>query len=241
MNPSVLRYRTGGLGLRALPLVVALVVACGGSPDQADGTGAHPASTAATTTVPSTTTSAPTTVTTQATTTSSTPAVDAVAAVQDGLAAAGSSYRFTSVVVIGDEVNTTITGVVDGTSFSSTIVTADAVVDYIKTGEGEWVRGADQQWVVLDEPSPAGDPLASLREPLAAEVVRADGSILEIVATYPGPVLGSDAAEAPVTLVIDNGVVRAIRYDVMVGGSPTRVDTELSDFGAVEPITAPEV
>jgi hypothetical protein len=161
--------------------------------------------------------------------------------VRDALAAAGSSYRFTSVVVIGDQVNTTITGVVDGTSFSSTIVTADATVDYIKTDEGEWVRGDDQQWVVLDEPSPVSDPLAPLRDPIGAEVVRADGSILEIVATYPGSILGSEAAEAPVTLVIDGGLVRAIRYDVMVGGSPTRVDTELSDFGTVEPITAPEV
>lgn len=237
---DVRRRGFDGRILAAVFLVIS--VACGSSD-------APPASTiaAATTAAPTTTqtTDPPTTTSTEAEDTTTTTAevadVDAGPILAAALDAVGTRYRYTSTVTTDGQVTSTVTGVIDGESFSAVIETADTSVEYRKTPDGEWTLGSDGVWVALDEPAPVSNPIAPLRNPTDVEVVAETDSRVDLLATYPGSVLGIDAETITITYVVVEGVVAEIAYETTIGSAAVVVLTEITDVGTVDPISSPDI
>jgi hypothetical protein len=217
--------------IRALPLLSLLMLAaCAGSSGATTPTVAATTTTtseAAATTSPSTTI-APT----------STTAVEPAAVVADSLAASRPNYRFTSIVLVGEQTVTTMTGVVDGESVSAEIATGTSEVSYVRTPEGEWVTGPDGDWVALEGEPPVGAPLDALSD--AGGLTLESGNATRGVFTG---VLGPAAASAQgieFTITVEDGYVSEIRYQVDTGGEQGEVVTTLSDFGSAGAVTKPE-
>ncbi|HSJ84900.1 MAG TPA: hypothetical protein VLA91_13915 [Acidimicrobiia bacterium] len=142
--------RRGG-AKRFLPVVLVLAGGCtsaAGEQTTAPETGAA--------TIGPTTTEATTTRPTEFAAT--TAAVDPAVVVGESLSASGSNYRFSSVVLVGEETLTSITGVVDGTSVGAEITTGTGVVSYVRTPAGEWVTEADGTWALLEGEAPVSAP-----------------------------------------------------------------------------------
>jgi hypothetical protein len=189
--------------------------------------------------VPSSTTTttavAPTTTSTIVTTTEP---IDPARVVADGLAASSANYRFSSVVLVGEETLTSIMGVVDGEAVSAQIATGTSEVSYVRTPEGEWVTGADGEWVELEGEPPVGAPLAALSD--AGDFVLESGDASQAVITgVLGPAAGS-AQGIPFTLTVEGGQVTEIRYEVDTGGEIAQVVTTLSEFGSAGTVAKPE-
>lgn len=218
---------------RVLPvLAIVLVVACTGEP--VDETSSSPA-TAPATSAP-TMSEAGTTTTTDATTT--TQPADAVSLVGDSLAATSANYRFSSVVLVGEQTLTTITGNVDGGSVAAEISTGSGAVSYVRTPDGEWVTGADGEWVPLEGEPPVSPPLAALVDAndLRLESGDATGGVLTgLLGPAAGPAQG-----VPFSLTIQNGLVTEIRYQVESSAGPAQVITTLTDIGVAGTVSAPE-
>ena len=66
-------------------------------------------------------------------------------------------------VLVGEQILTTISGVVDGNSVAAEIGTGSGEVSYVRTPEGEWVTGADGEWVEPDGEPPGSGSLSSTR------------------------------------------------------------------------------
>jgi hypothetical protein len=189
--------------------------------------------------VESTTTSTTVAVTstTPAETTTTVP-VDPVAVVSESLSASSSNYRFTSVVLVGEQTLTSISGIVDGNSVAAEIATGATEVSYIRTPGGEWVTTADGEWVALEGEPPVAPPLAALVD--AGDLVLESGDATQGVFTG---VLGAAAGPAqgiPFSLTVESGVVSEIRYQVDTGGELAQVITTLSDIGAAGTVSPPE-
>jgi hypothetical protein len=164
--------------------------------------------------------------------------IDANAVVTDSLAASSANYRFTSVVLVGEQTLTTMSGLVDGDSVSAEIATGTSEVSYIKTPEGEWVTGPDGDWVALEGEPPVGAPLDALTD--AGGLVLESGNANRGVFTgVLGPAAGS-AEGLTFTITVQDGHVTEIRYQVDTGGELGDVVTTLSDFGAAGTVTKPE-
>lgn len=190
--------------------------------------------------VPSTTTS--TTVATASTTSAvatTTVPVDPVAAVAESIEASSSNYRFTSLVLVGEETLTTISGIVDGSSVAAEIITGSTEVSYVRTSDGEWVTGDGGEWVELEGEPPVAPPLAALAD--AGDLVLESGDGARGVFTG---MLGAAAGPAqgiPFSLTVENGVVTEIRYQVDTGGGElAQVITTFSDIGAAGIVSPPE-
>lgn len=221
----------GGPRTRAFPAVFVLLVAC------ASNTGVDSTTTPALVESTITSTTVAATSTTTAETTTTVP-VDPVAVVSESLAASSFNYRFTSVVLVGEQTLTSISGIVDGNSVAAEIATGSTEVSYIRTPDGEWVTTADGEWVALEGEPPVAPPLAALVD--AGDLVLESGDGDQGVFTgVLGPAAGP-AQGIPFSLTIENGVVTEIRYQVDTGGELAQVITTLSDIGAAGTVSPPE-
>ena len=218
----------GGPVLRILPTVLLVIAGC--STNQGFG------STTTSAAAPSTSTASPGTSTTTAETTTRV-AIDPVAVLGDSLAASSANYRFTSMVLVGEQTVTTISGVVDGNSVAADIGTGSSEVSYVRTPEGEWVTGAVGEWVALDGEPPVDPPLAALVDAGGLILQSGDGTTGVITGTL-GPAAGS-AQGLPFTMTIEQGLIVEIRYDVDTGGENAQVITTLSEIGAAGSVGAP--
>ena len=220
------RQPRGGPIKWALPPLLALVVAC-------STTGA----------VVSTTTLSPTTsITTVATTlapTSTTEAVDVGTVFAEALAATSPNYRFQSVVTVAAQPVTTIQGVVDGESVAASITAGTSEVSYVRTPEGEWVTGPDDEWSVLEGEAPAGAPLSSLTDVTELTLDSAANDTTVILATL-GPAAGP-AAGTRVAITVTGGLVTAISYQAQSGADVAEVITTVTEVGSAGTVEAPAV
>ncbi len=211
----------------ALRPLLALVVACSTTGGVATST-----SLVATTTTVATTSTAPAT-------TTSTQAIDVAGEFAAALAATSPNYRFESVVTVGDQVVTTIAGVVDGESVAATITTGTSEVSYVRTPEGEWVTGPDDEWAVLEGEAPAGAPLAGLTDASDFALESSNAGLLAVLATL-GPAAGP-VAGTRVTITLTDGQVTQIRYQAQSGSDLADVTTTITEVGSAGTVEAPAV
>jgi hypothetical protein len=193
--------------------------------------------------VVTTTSLAPTTSSTAApstlASTSSTQAIDASAVFAEALAATSPNYRFQSVVTVADQTVTTIEGVVDGESVSASISAGTSEVAYVRTPEGEWVTGADDEWSVLEGEAPAGAPLSGLTDVTEITLESATSESLVIAATL-GPAAGP-AAGTRAAITMTGGLVTEIRYQAQSGADIAEVITTVTEAGSAGVVEAPAV
>lgn len=223
--------RRGGSKSRFLPAIVVIVVGC------ATNTGVEPTTTVVAIESTTTSTIIAATSTTSAETTTTAP-IDAAAVVAASLAASSANYRFTSVVLVGEQILTTISGVVDGNSVAADIGTGSGEVSYVRTPEGEWITGTDGKWVELDGEPPAAPPLGALVDAGGLVVESGDGST-GIFTGMLGPAAGA-AQGLAFTLTVEGGLVTEIRYEADTGGEMAQVITTLGDIGSAGTVSAPD-
>lgn len=230
---KLMANRRRGGSLRALPFLAALLLASCTADTGVGSTSSVPeAVTTTTTALP-----APTTTSTLAPTTTTVP-VDPVATVSGALAASGANYRFTSMVLVGEQTLTSISGVVDDTAVAARIETGASELSYVRTAEGEWVTGPDGEWVILEGEPPVAAPLGALTD--AEQLTLESGGAEQGVFTgVLGPAAGP-AQGVPFSLTIENGVVAEIRYEVDTGGEIAQVITTFSEIGTAGTVTRPE-
>jgi hypothetical protein len=224
--------RRGGPIARALPLVVVLTLAACATDADAQAT-----STTSLTSTGATTIIQEGTPTTAAPSTTTLP-LDPMVTVSEALEASGANYRFTSVVLVGEDTLTSIGGVVDGNSVSAQIETGASELSYVRTADGEWVTGPEGEWVILEGEPPVSPPLGAMTD--AGQLTLESGDAQRGVFTG---VLGAAAGPAqgvPFSLTIDGGVVSEIRYEVDTGGETAQVITTFSDIGNAGTVTKPE-
>lgn len=205
---------------------MALVVACSATGAAVTTTNPTPPSTSTTTT----TTTAPT---------STTQAIDVGAVFAEALAATSPNYRFQSVVTVADQTVTTIQGVVDGESVAASITAGTSEVAYVRTPEGEWVTGPDDEWSVLEGEAPAGAPLSGLTDVTELTLESAVGESMVIVATL-GPAAGP-AAGTRAAITMTGGLVTEIRYQAQFGADIAEVVTIVTEAGSAGVVEAPAV
>jgi hypothetical protein len=206
-----------------------IVAGCSGEADPLPTSAAVTSSTSSTTS----TTVAATTTTSEVTTT-----VNPVVTVGESLAASSANYRFTSLILVGEQTLTTIEGVVDGNSVAAAIGTGTGEVSYIRTADGEWVTGADGEWVALEGEPPVTPPLGALVDAGDLALVSGNGTTGVFTGVL-GPAAGT-AQGLPFTLTVEAGLVTEIRYEVDTGGELAQVITTLSEIGSAGSVTAPE-
>jgi len=220
------RQPRGGPTKWALQPLLALVVAC--STTGAVVTSTTPAPT------PSSTTNAATIAPT-----STAQAIDVGAVLGEALAATSPNYRFQSVVTVADQTVTTIQGVVDGESVAASITAGSSEVAYVRTREGEWVTGPDDEWSVLEGEAPAGAPLSGLTDVTELTLELAESELMVILAT-----LGSAAGPAAgtrVAITVTGGLVTAISYQAQSGADIAEVTTTVTEIGSAGTVEAPTV
>lgn len=222
----------GGRAKRVLPFLLCLTLAACGSAEGGQGTSP---TTTSTTVPPTNATAAPST--TSPPSPSTTQPVDAATALVDALAATEQNYRFVSSVSVDETVVTTIEGMVDGASVQATIATGDSNLSYVRTGEGEWTREPDGEWVRLEGDTPVEQPLAPLREPQEVELVDRSAETLSVRGRL-GPGAGN-AAGVEFTATITDGLVTEIAYQAENGGQTATVSTRLSEIGSAGSVEAP--
>jgi hypothetical protein len=196
---------------------------------------------------PPSTTVAPTVVTTvaaPAATTAPPPtpstalAVDAASVLAGSLASSGANYRYASVVSLGEQPVTNISGVVDQGSVAAEITTADRTVSYIRTPAGEWVTTEDGSWVRLEgEIPPATPPLNALSDSTELRLESGDAASGVLIGTL-GPSAGA-AQGLNFRLTITNGLVSQISYNVPTEAGEATVTTTLSDIGMAGVVAPP--
>lgn len=213
----------------ALPVIL-IVAACTG------GTQVQPSTTSVA--IATSSTSAPVTTSSTVGTATTTAPLDPVAVVGESLAASSANYRFTSVVLVGEQTLTTINGTVDGTSVSAEVTTGSSELSYIRTPDGEWVTGPDGDWVQLEGEPPVGPPLGALVDATNLVLESGDGGRGVFTGTL-GPAAG-DAEGVSFSLTVEGGLVSEIRYEVDTGGETAQVITTFSDIGAAGTVSPPE-
>jgi hypothetical protein len=171
--------------------------------------------------------------------TSTTQAIDVGAVFAEALAATSPNYRFQSVVTVADQTVTTIQGVVDGESVAASITAGTSEVAYVRTPEGEWVTGPDEEWSVLEGEAPAGAPLSGLTDVTELTLESAAGELLVIVATL-GPAAGP-AAGTRAAITMTGGLVTEIRYQAQSGADIAEVITIVTEAGSAGVVEAPAV
>jgi hypothetical protein len=170
---------------------------------------------------------------------STTVPVDVHAIFQQALAASSANYRFQSEVSVGDTPVTTIQGIVDGESVAADVTAGTSQVSYIRTPEGEWVTGPDEEWSALEGEAPVGPPLIGLSDVTGLELESTEGNSRVLLATL-GPAAGP-AAGAKVTMVLVGGLISEIRYQAPSGADIATVVTTVTDVGTAGTVTPPEI
>ncbi len=165
--------------------------------------------------------------------------VDVHAVFQQSLGLTSVNYRFQSVVSVNDTQVTTIQGVVDGESVAATVAAGTSEVSYIRTPDGEWVTGPDEEWSVLEGEAPVGAPLVGLSDVTGLALESTEGNSRVLLATL-GPAAGP-AAGAKVTITLVGGMISEIRYQAASGSDTATVVTLVTDVGSAGTVTAPAV
>jgi len=142
------------------------------------------------------------------------------------------------VVIIGEDALTTISGIVDGNTVAAEIGTGTGEVSYVRTPEGEWVTGADGEWVALEGEPPVAPPLDALAGAGSLTLESGDAT-WGVFTGVLGPAAGT-AQGIPFSLTIEGNQVTEIRYQVDTGGAVGQVITTFSDFGGAGEVTPPE-
>lgn len=166
-----------------------------------------------------------------------TPAIDAPALFDQSLAATSPNYRFHSLVQVGEVPLTDIRGSVDGESVAADVTTGTSTISYVRTPEGEWVTGPDEEWAGLDGEPPAGAPLDGLAGAGSIELVGTDGDRVFLSA-----VLGEAAGPAsgiPVTVTVVGGLIARVEYQLQSGPDLATVTTDISEVGSAGSIASP--
>lgn len=158
---------------------------------------------------------------------------------RNGLVASSHNYRFESTVVVGDQVVTSITGVVDGDSIAAEVTAGDTVVSYIRTGEGEWLTDTEGQWVEVDGEPPAAPPLALLADARSFEEVSAEQGTTTLTGTM-GEAAGA-AAGIPFTVIIIDELITQIQYRAETEGGTAVVATTFTEIGSAGDVTPPDI
>ena len=223
-HTAIGQWRGGPIKWALRPLL-ALVVAC-----STTGAGVTTSSVAATTSSSSTTTTIATT---------TTRAIDAEGVLGEALAATSPNYRFQSLVTVGGQTITTIQGVVDGESVAASITAGNSEVSYVRTPDGEWVTGPEDEWSVLEGEAPAGAPLAGLTDVSDLAVESGDGALMVILATL-GSVAGPGAGTR-VAITVKQGLITEIRYQAQSDADTAEVVTSVSEVGSAGTVEAPAV
>lgn len=213
-----------------LPLLLLIVAACSG---ESAGSSTSDAVTSQPVT-PATTTPAPTTAPEQTTTT-----LGPADMFNNGLTASIANYRFESTVAAGDQVITSISGVVDSDAISADISAGDRVVSYVRTGEGEWLTDSEGDWVAVEGEPPVAPPLGLLTDATSFEEVSVDQGTVVLTGTL-GPAAGA-AGGIPFTVTIVDGLISQIQYQAETGGETAVVTTTFTEIGTAGGITPPEI
>lgn len=158
---------------------------------------------------------------------------------RNGLAASSSNYRFESTVAVGDQVITSITGVVDDDSIAADITAGDTVVSYVRTSEGEWLTDTEGEWVEVDGEPPAAPPLALLADASSFEEVAGEQGTTTLTGTM-GEAAGA-AAGIPFTVTVTSGLITQIQYQAETEGGTAVVTTTFTEIGTAGGVTPPEV
>jgi hypothetical protein len=154
------------------------------------------------------------------------------------VAASGANYRYASVVSLGEQPVTNITGIVDQGSVAAEITTADRTVSYIRTAAGEWVTAEDGSWVPLEgEIPPSTPPLNALSDSTELRLESGD-AISGVLTGILGPAAGT-AQGMPFRLTFTNGLVSEISYTVPTQAGDATVTTTLSDIGLAGVVAPP--
>ncbi len=165
------------------------------------------------------------------------PAIDVAAVFAGALAATSPNYAFQSLVTVGEQTVTTIQGVVDGESVAASIMAGTSQVDYVRTPEGEWVTGPDDEWSVLEGEAPAGAPLSGLADVTDLALEAAGNELFVVLATL-GPAAGP-AAGTRVAITVSGGLVTEIRYQAQSGADTAEVTTTVTNIGTAGTVAAP--
>jgi hypothetical protein len=169
------------------------------------------------------------------------PPVDARQALVAAIGATQSDYRYQTTVTVGDAITTEVVGSVAGGARQSTITSDGRVVEYLQTGYSRWVMGPTDRWVITRDDPDASPPLDALAGPAAVGVDLAAGGDLVVDATYPGEALGVPGVDqVEVEVVISDGLVSNVRYEVPAGERTAEVVTVISDVGGVGVISTPD-
>ena len=208
-----------------LTLALALTGCAGDGASDVSTSSSHAATSTSTSPAPSTSAAA------------TTQPIDVHAVFQQALGLTSANYRFQSVVSIGDTQVTTIHGVVDGESVAATVAAGTSEVSYIRTPEGEWVTGPDEEWSVLEGEAPVGAPLIGLSDVTGLALESAAGNSRVLLATL-GPAAGP-AAGARVTITLVGGMIAEIRYQAPSGSDTATVVTLVTEVGSTGTVAAP--
>jgi hypothetical protein len=169
--------------------------------------------------------------------------VDARAALVAAIDATRDDYRYETTVTIDDAVTTQVQGSVAGGVRQSTIIADGRVIEYLQTRYERWVMGPAKRWVLTRNDPQRPALLDALTGP--SEVGDADvaaGGDLVVDATYPGAALGVPGLEkVDVEVVISDGLVRHLRYEIPSGHRTAEVMTVISGVGEVGVISAPDL
>jgi hypothetical protein len=218
--------------LLIVPLLTVVVGACAPASGQD-----LPSSTVTTSSQGVATSSAQATTTTAPSSTTTTSQVDAATMLGDSLSATSQNYRFSSVVLVGEDTLTTIDGVVDGQEVAAEVSTGTGSVSYVRTTEGEWVTDSEGAWVALEGEPPVSAPLSALTDAGNLMVVSSDGVNGLFTGTL-GP--GSGEAEGlAFSVTIEQGLISEIRYQVENGGQTAQVITTFTEVGAAGSVSPP--
>lgn len=157
----------------------------------------------------------------------------------NGLTATSQNYRFESTVAAGDEVITSITGVVDKDAIAADISAGENVVSYVRTTDGEWMTDSNGEWVEMNGQPPVAPPLAQLADASSFQEVSADQGTVVLTGTL-GPAAGA-AGGIPFTVTITDGLIAQIQYQAETGGGTAVVTTAFTDIGSAGGVVRPDV
>jgi hypothetical protein len=222
MSSRSMRVRLlfGGAALAALVLVSS------GCSDEASNVAANNAAAGSTT---SSVAALDTSSTAPATTIVTT--VDPTALLQQALATLGTTYHFSSSVVVNGAQTLLAEGdrVGDGSRLSLT--SNGATAGYIVTPAGSWAQPEGGDWELLDVPPATADPIAALAAPAAVGVLSDDGTTVRLRVTVSATALGVGTdGTADVEVVISSGVITEVDYS---STAPDGVASVATTFGPV--------
>lgn len=175
--------------------------------------------------------------------------LDALVTLAAALDALAGGYHFATTASIGDTVAISAEGDHIAGSTRMTVASGGTSTEYLVTGAAAWAR-VDGEWQQLDSAEGLSDPVAQLRDPLAATISgTADAAV--VTAEYPNAALGLPGdGTAMVELELAAGRITSLRYastatvtaaDGTVSDQPAVVTAVISPVAPGTEITLPAV